>query len=134
MTLNLLAIIFVFLLVALIVIFSLLTCRAKTKRFQLAFLAGHVCFIVIFALYAFPVIGKAQGRLIFLIPFFFDLPISLLLFGLSDIMSGLGPRDFRDFIGPVLFLVIFGSLQYFLIGFVIDKILLARGIRSTKTL
>ena len=120
MTLGTMALVLLALLIASIAIAARLLRNNATSRFRWSFLLGHFCLIVGFAFFAFPMMDEAQGSLIFLLLVAFDFPISLLFFLTREILPGLHPSQFTE---SLLTFVVLGGIQYFIAGWIIDKLI-----------
>ncbi|MDN5566155.1 MAG: hypothetical protein L0G25_05075 [Psychrobacter sp.] len=94
----------------LILVTHLITGRYFQRRFWKSFAIAHILFIIIASLIYFVGEKDAQHQLFWLIPAVIDLPSSLLVSLLPT----------RDIIIAVLTLAIVGTLQYAIIGWLID--------------
>ena len=94
------------------------------KRYCISFGLGHLFLIFILLLYNYVTPTDSQQQLLWIIPGIIDLPVSLLLrFVAIDNM-----------VMSVLFLAFLGSAQYFVIGYIIDCILVGKISLSRKTI
>ena len=125
-------ILMIVLLIVAIIVFAIVFKRFHGKTFRLAFVCGHLFFIFVVGFIILVQNDDAQTGLLWLIPVFTDMPVSLIFFPMRQILPGLGPHSI---LGPFIFFAIFGSAEYFFYGIIIDfiKNLYGQIIYRTKT-
>ena len=94
----------------LIVITHLIIGRYTKRRFWKSFAIAHVIFMLIASLLYFPGEKDAQHQLFWLTPAALDFPFSLLMFVFTT----------NDLIISILILAMLGTLQYAIIGWLVD--------------
>ena len=110
-----------FLVLSLVFAIIILACmfRRNQKRFRLSFVLGHFFFLCVAASLVLIYSHDGQAGLLWLVPMLMDFPLSLLLFPLRSYFSILGPSDV---LGPFAFFTFVGSVEYYLYGFLLDKL------------
>lgn len=104
---------------AMLILLAMWRLRYRVARpFAWSFALGHFAFIVVLALLYFLGTRDGQSRLYWIFPSVIDLPVSLILLLLR-------PRALGD-AGVAVVLAILGTIQYFLIGLLVDVLIAKR--------
>lgn len=117
------SIVFIALIIISWIIFRLLNIRKCGA--VLAF--AHLLFSTLFFIIVYIMKYDARVGLIWFIPYQYDIPVSFLFFPVQETILQLLPDTIpillRLLIAPYLFFAIFGTMQYYVIGRIIDLII-----------
>ena len=93
MTFGELIVLLVVLLIVAIIVFAIAFKNFNGKTFRLAFAGGHLLFVFVVGLIILRQNDDALAGMLWLIPLFTDLPVSLIFFPMRRILPGLGPSS-----------------------------------------
>ena len=105
----------------LIVLFSFIFKFQGRKRFRIAFSFSHIVLMLSVTLFIVSQSDDAQLGLCWVFPAIIDIPISILMLAFPRyILPEIIPPYIIDVVFPVIFFVVFGTIQYYFLGWGMD--------------